>query len=1043
MSINMWLDQDHKKDVVIFGNCVNLQFEKFIGKYKVRESTESGKKQGNERRKDMPEMSKAVIPPHMGDKKPSEKILKLGKKITDVAAHKLKGVTVEDPEYWGLAEIVTEEMADIALRMKVRHHYRIEELWKMNKIEEDEKEHFQKVLDEMSYIGLLEYDYGNNYDHYGSIPGPTDRRYCLPMFVPGSAELFNMEEGPEGNKRLREHPALASFFERMTFIPLDGITHMVPPGGAGIGMHVIPVEKAISMENGTIDLEHISYWLKKYEGHIGVGQCSCRASRKVLDEGCADDEMNWCIGVGDFADYCRETGKGHDITYEEAMEIFRKAEDNGFVHQITNIDGENKIFGICNCNVNICNALRTSQLFNTPNMSRSAFTARVEREKCVACGKCVEYCPAGAVKLGQKLCKKDGREVQYPKHELPDKLIWGKDKYDEEYRDNNRINCYETGTSPCKAACPAHIAVQGYIRKAKEGKYQEALALIKKDNPFPAICGRVCNKRCELACTRGTIDQAVAIDDIKKFIAEQDLHEETRYIPPVVVASSRLKQWDQKIAIIGAGPAGLSCAYYLATKGYKPTVFEKHARPGGMMTYGIPSYKLEKDVIEAEIDVLRELGVDIRCGIEVGRDITLEELRRQGYQAFYVAIGCQGGKIPEIPGNDAKGIDIAVSFLHHAAEHQEQRMEGRVVVIGGGNVAVDCARTASRFGSQNVSMFCLESRETMPASGEEIRETLEEDISIHNGWGPKEIVKSEDGKVQAVVFKKCTAVFDSDGRFNPQYDEEEVLVTECDHVIFAIGQSIEWGGILEGAKVEFWHGNYPVADALTFQTKEADIFVGGDVYSGPKFVIDAIEAGKNAAESLHRYVHPGASMTIGRNRRDFHELDKDDIRIEGYDTIGRQEAGTDEAVDQKRSFRDARKLLTEEQVHLEAGRCLSCGASVVDENKCIGCGICTTKCEFDAIRLHRDHPECSKMSRSEDKFKEIGAYMAGKAVKGAFTKKPEVKRAAGTVKKTMKQAAEAPSGTIKKAAKPISRSVRKASKKIRQSGKNRKYTDIK
>ena len=971
----------------------------------------------------MPELSKAVIPPHMGDKQPSEKILKLGRKITDVAAHKLKGVTADDPEYWGLAEIVTEEMADVALKMKVRHHYKIEELWKMNDIAEADKEDFQKLLDEMSYIGLLEYDYGNNYDHNGSIPGPTDRRYCLPMFVPGSAELFNMEEGPEGNKRLREHPALASFFERMTFVPLDGITHMVPPGGAGIGMHVIPVEKAIEMEPGTIDLEHISYWLKKYEGHIGVGQCSCRVSRGILEDGCADDEMNWCVGVGDFADYCRETGKGHDVTYEEAMEIFRKAEDNGFVHQITNIDGENKIFGICNCNVNICNALRTSQLFNTPNMSRSAFTARVEKDKCVACGKCVEYCPAGAVKLGQKLCKKDGTKVKYPKHELPDKLAWGKEKYDENYRDNNRINCYETGTSPCKAACPAHIAVQGYIRKAKEGKYREALALIKKDNPFPAICGRVCNRRCEAACTRGTVDEAVAIDAIKKFIAEQDLHEETRYVPPVVIASNRLTQWEQKIAIIGAGPAGLSAAYYLATKGYKPVIFEKNARPGGMMTYGIPSYKLEKDVIEAEIDVLRALGVEIKCGIEVGKDVTLNELRGEGYQAFYIAIGCQGGRIPEIPGNDAEGIDIAVSFLHHATEDNTRRMTGKVLVVGGGNVAVDCARTAYRFGGSNVAMYCLEDRESMPATDDEIREALDEDIAIQNGWGPKEIIKTSEGRVQAVVFKKCTSVKDETGKFNPQYDEADTVTVDCEHIIFAIGQSIEWGGLLEGSKVEFWHGNYPVADGLTYQTAESDVFVGGDVYTGPKFVIDAIEAGKNAAESLHRYVHEGASMTIGRNRRDFHELNKDDILVESYDTIGRQEAAMNAETDHKHSFRDAHGILTEEQVHLEAGRCLGCGASVVDENKCIGCGVCTTKCEFDAIKLHRDHPECSKMVRSEDKFKEIGKYMAkksaGLAAEAAAGKIPVVKKQAVKVMKKAPVVTKQAAGAVKKAGNAI------------------------
>ena len=940
----------------------------------------------------MPEMSKAVIPPHMGDKEPSEKIIALGKKITDVAGHKLGKVTVEDPEYWGLAEIVTEDMADVGLTMKVRVHYTFDELCKMNPEKAKDREAFQKLLDEMSYIGLIEYDYGNHYDHNGRTAPPSERRYCLPMFVPGSAELFNMEErikGQPSNNRIKEHPALASFFERMTYLPLDGLTHLVPPGGAGIGMHVIPVEKAIEMENQKVDLEQLSYWLKKYEGHIGVGQCSCRVSRAALGEGCGDDEMNWCIGVGDFADYSRETGKGHDITYDEAMAILKKAEDNGFVHQITNIDGENKIFGICNCNVNICNALRTSQLFNTPNMSRSAYTAHVEAEKCVACGKCVEYCPAGAVKLGQKLCKADGTKVEYPKHELPDNTRWSKEKYDEDYRDNNRINCYETGTAPCKVACPAHIAVQGYINMAKNGRYEDALALIKKDNPFPAICGRVCNKRCEMACTRGTIDAPVAIDDIKKFIAERDLKAETRYIPPVVIPSNRLEHFDEKIAIIGAGPAGLSCAYYLATKGYKPTVFEKNDRPGGMLTYGIPSYKLEKDVVEAEIEVIRALGVEIKTGVTVGKDVSLSELRAQGYKAFYIAIGCQGGKIPPIPGTDAKnGIDIAVSFLHKATVDQSQIMAGDVVVVGGGNVDIDCVRTAARFKATNPQMFCLEQRDEMPANNSEILETLEEGIKINNGWGPKEILKDEEGKVSGIVFKKCIAVKDSEGKFNPQYDENDTMTVECKNIIFAIGQGIEWEGLLEGSKVEFWHGNYPVADALTYQTAEPDIFVGGDVYSGPKFAIDAIEAGKNAAVSLHRFVQPGTSMTIGRNRRDFIELNKDDILVEEYDKAGRNEPAIDTSIDMKTSFRDAHLTLSEEQVKAEASRCLKCGASVVDENKCIGCGVCTTKCEFDAITLHRTHPECTHMVPSEDKFKEIGAYAIKRAAKIAFTRKP-------------------------------------------------------
>ena len=938
----------------------------------------------------MVEMYKAVTPPHKGDKQPSEKILKLGKKITDVFAHKVK-ITVEDPEYWGLAEIVTDEMADIALKMKLRHHYTYDELLKLCKVTDEAA--FKKTLDEMCYIGLLEYDFGYHYDHNGRTAPQSERRYTLPLFVPGSAELFNMEETPDGaNPRLEKHPAVASFFERMTYIPLAGITQMVPEGGSGIGMHVIPVEKAIKMENEAIDIEKISYWLKKYEGHIGAGRCSCRASRAVLDEGVADDDWGWCIGLGDFADYCRETGKGHDITYEEAMEIIKKADENGYVHQITNIDGENKIFGLCNCNVNICNALRTSQLFNTPNLSRSAYTAKVEEKDCVACGKCVEYCPAGAVKLGQKLCTKSG-PVVYPHHELPDAKKWGKDKWNVNYRDDNRINCYDTGTAPCKTACPAHIAVQGYLKKAAQGKYQEALALIKKDNPFPAICGHVCNRRCEDACTRGTIDRAVSIDAVKKFIAEQDLKAETRYIPPVVVASNRFDHWDEKIAIIGAGPAGLSCAYYLATIGYKPTVFEKSEKPGGMMRYGIPSYKLEKDVIDAEIDVIRELGVEIKCGVEVGKDITLDELRAEGYKVFYIAIGCQGGRLAGVDGEDAEGIDIAVNFLHEATENQEQKLEGKVVVIGGGNVAIDCARTAHRFGADKVSMVCLESRDTMPASDEEVFEAEEENVEICNGWGPKEILKDENGKVKGVVFKKCLSTIDPEtGRFSPQYDEDETITVEADRIVYAIGQAIEWGKLLEGEKVEFWHGNYPVADKLTYQTAQEDIFVGGDVYTGPKFVIDAIEQGKCAAESLHRFVKPHASMTIGRNRRDFIELDKDNIIVESYDNSSRQEAGMDEKIDYKMSFRDAHKTLTEEQVKIETARCLGCGASVVDPNKCIGCGVCTTKCEFDAIHLHRDHPNASTMVTAEQKFTKILPYTIKRAAKIAIKyKTPEEK----------------------------------------------------
>lgn len=923
----------------------------------------------------MPEQNDKIISKHQGDKNPDKRYIKLGKKITDVVPHKIFGVNSDDPEYWGLKEVLTPEMCDIANRMKLRKFYTFEKLVKMNK--EFEPAALQKLLDEMSYIGILEYDYGDNYDHNGELKDkPRIKRYRVPFFVPGSAELFNSSVD-----RIEKNPAVASFFERMTFIPLAGITQMIPPGGDGIGMHVIPVEKAINAENRSVDLEHISYWLKKYEGHISAGICSCRASRAVLGDGCTDDVNDWCIQLGDMADYTVETGRAHYITKERAIEILELAEKNGYVHQITNIDGENKIFDICNCNVKICNALRTSMLFNTPNLSRSAYTAKVEREKCVACGKCVEVCPAGAVKLGQKLCRKDGNEVKYPHAPLPDNNIWGKYAWDEEYRDTARLsNTYESGSSPCKAACPAHVPVQAYLKLAHDGKYREALAMIKTENPFPAVCGRVCNKRCELACTRGDIDSPVSIDAVKKFVADIEIKSESRYVPEKVVQSVYGK-FDEKIAIIGGGPAGLSAAYYLAQMGYKPTVFEKNPVAGGMLTYGIPSYKLEKDVIASEIDVIKELGVEIKCNVEVGKDVAIPQLKEQGFKAFYIAIGCQGGRRPNVANDTAKGCEIAVEYLRDSFDKKE-KFTGNVVVVGGGNVAVDCARNAHRLGAQSVSMYCLETRDDMPASRGEISEAEEENITVNTSWGPKEVKVNDKGEVCGIVFKKCLRTVDPETKaFSPEYDENETVEVVADKIVFAIGQSVEWGNLLEGTKVTLRGGKYPVADTFTYQTADPDVFVGGDVFTGPRFVIDAIAQGHEAAESLHRRVRPNAHMTIGRDRRYYVTLDKEDVAYPSYDKTPRQTEEGDKTIDAKNSFRDAHGTLTEQQVKAETNRCLSCGASYVDPHKCIGCGLCTTRCEFDAIHLVRDHPKCTTMRVAEKKVGGLLLYSLKRSFK--------------------------------------------------------------
>ena len=900
-----------------------------------------------------------------------EPIAKLGKKITDRIPQKLglKKITRNDPEYWGLAGVLTDEEALLALKLGVRKPKTLSEIVKISGLEEKKCE---ALLEEMSRKGLLEYNWEN---------AAHEKQYVLPMYVPGCAEFFNMNA-----KILESNPEMGTFFEHMSRLPLEKITPFVPEGGAGIGMHVIPVEKAIEMENESVDLEHISYWLSKYEGKYAASPCSCRRSRLTHDEGCADDPEGWCVAVGDMADYVVETQKdGRYISKEEALDIFRQAEENGFVHQITNIDGKDKIFAICNCNVNVCYALRTSQLFNTPNMSRSAYIAKVEKQNCVACGKCVEACPAGAVKLGQKLCDKEGCEITYPRMPLPGDQPWGEHMWTHNYRDVNRINCYDTGTAPCKTACPAHIGIQGYLQLAKEGRYEDALALIKKDNPLPAVCGHVCNRRCEDACTRGTIDEAVAIDEVKRFIAERDLNAETRFIPKKTIPSLK-GGFEEKIAIIGAGPAGLSCAYFLALTGYKPTIFEKNAEPGGMLRYGIPSYKLEKDLLAAEIDVIRQLGVEICCGVEIGKDVTIEDLREQGYKGFYAAIGCQRGRKPGISGENAEGAYTAVDFLRKAGAKESFALEGDVVVVGGGNVAIDAARISSRCTDAKISMFCLETREKMPASDEEIEEALEEGIELNCGWGPKEVLE-ENGHVSGVVFKKCTRVFDAQGRFSPEYDENDTVTVPCRHVIFSVGQAIDWGHMLDNLHVELRPNGGALANKLTYQTSEPDIFVGGDVYTGPKFAIDAIAAGREGAVSLHRYVHEHCTLTIGRNRRDFIELDKENIKVETYDSSSRQIPPKADIQEQAKTFRDLSQSLTEEQVKKETSRCLSCGASVVDPNKCIGCGVCTTKCMFDAIHLHREIPGASIMRASEDKLKYILPNMVKQSIKVKFKKK--------------------------------------------------------
>lgn len=881
-----------------------------------------------------------------------QKIVALAQKI----ASSKKEFTEQDPQYYALECVVTDEQADLAVQMDVRVPISPEKLaQRCGKSSEETT----RILEELSVIGVVE----TTWEH-------GELEYVLPIFVPGVMEYMVMNK-----KQVEKFPQIARAFEKLALQPLKRVTPMIPVGGGGLGMHVIPIEESIPAQTTTACYEQLSYWLKKYD-KIAVGDCSCRITRRLMGEGCGHLEKDMCIALGDAAEFAVNTGRAHWITYEECLEILKKAEDNGLVHQVTNIDGPDKIFGICNCCRCSCFGLRTSQFFNTPNMSRSNFVAKIDEEKCVACGQCVEYCPANAVKLGQKIASKN--PIVQPETILPDDHEWGEEMWNPDYRDS-KVNVVPTGTAPCKVNCPAHIAVQGYIKLAALGKYREALELIRKENPLPAVCGRICNRLCEFECTRGDIDQPIAIDEIKRFIADQELDPATRFIP------EKMHDYGKKIAIVGSGPAGLSCAYYLALDGYDVTVFEKESRLGGMLTLGIPSFRLEKDVIEAEIDILKEMGVKFKTGVEVGKNVTIPGLRTEGFEAFYIAIGAQGGRELGLEGEDAQGVISGVDFLRTTNQGVSADISGKVAVIGGGNVAVDVARAAVRTDATSVAMYCLESAQEMPATADEIEEAVDEGITIHNGWGPKRIIV-EDGTVKGVEFKKCTAVFDADGRFAPEYDEETTTTVEVDRILVSIGQSITWGNLLVGLSVDLNGNGTAKADDLTYQTREADVFVGGDVCTGPKFAIDAIAAGKQAAISLHRKVWPGQSLTIGRDRRVYKMLDKGDVVVDDYDHTPRQKPHRTPG-DPKASFRDQRCTFTEEQLKKETERCLGCGVSIVDENICIGCGVCTTKCKFDAITLEKKFD--GEMIPLEKTVETVMAYAAERQQKIAERRQSE------------------------------------------------------
>lgn len=484
------------------------------------------------------------------------------------------------------------------------------------------------------------------------------------------------------------------------------------------------------------------------------------------------------------------------------------------------------------------------------------------------------------------------------------------------------------GTSPCKGNCPAENDIQGYVSLAAKGEFTRALQLLKETSPFPGVCGRVCHHPCESECNRRQIDESVAIQSVERFLADLDLAGGKPYVPAVKARR------EQKVAVIGSGPAGLSAAYFLARDGYGVTVFERLPVAGGMLAVGIPEYRLPREVLSAEIGVIERMGVEIRTGVAFGEDTTLEELKGSGYQAFFLATGLHGNKRLDIEKEDLEGVLSGVDFLRAVSLRIPVSIGREVIVVGGGNVAVDAALTSIRKGAGKVIMVCR--RDEMVASSHQIMEAEEEGVEIIRGFGPHRFLERE-GRLFGVEFKRCISVYDQNGVFCPAYDETDLKRLNADTVIVAIGQAAD-PSFAEKQGIAIRPGGLLDADPLTLETPLEGVFAGGDACHGPSSVVSAVASGREAALSIDRYLR---GLSLRADREKTRRLITNP-RKEKFDPSPRTQTARLEPEERVKGFAEIRQGFTAEMAAGEAKRCLSCGTC------------CIQACPYDAIAFDEE-----------------------------------------------------------------------------------------